>query len=302
MGEVRATPTGLAVDVEIDKPSFTPPPQAEPAAGDAPTKGFLETVPAEYASKEWVTKLAQHENPLAELVKAYDNQLSLIGRKAEGLKVPAPDAPAEEWTNFNKAIGVPETPDSYEYTPPAVADHLKPYFERDENFLSHMKKAAHEAGIPDRSFQKIAKALDEYQIGQLDSMVTNTNQVLSQLEQKFKGKYGDKSPQVLETWQKSFLDVGQEEADLISQLNPRVKVVLAEHFNNFARKYIKEDTLGLNIPNAGSQVMNQTQYGEEYARLRSTIRSSRPGSPEYLKAQSDLASLRERGAQTVFKQ
>jgi len=315
---VQMTGAGTSIDIDIDRPTKldapssvtstdTPGAAATGATPDVKTvdatnvnKAWLETVPQEYATKEWVTRLAVHENPTAEMFKQLDNQISLIGRKAEGLKVPEKDAKPEDWQAFNKAIGVPESPDQYEYTPPEVKEELKQFYNQDDKMLSLMKEACMKGGVRADAFPEIAKVFDNYFIGELDKAVTANNQLFEKLENNFKTKFGDKSSQVIEGWKQSFANSGSEATAVIEALDPRVKVVLAEHYNDFARKYINEDKLSLDVPTSGAG-MTEAEYGDEYARLFSETRHTKPGSPEHLVATQKLKSLKERGASQIFK-
>lgn len=299
---LEATPTasGFATEIEIDKPTPAAAPAGAPAQGQAaPTNSFLETVPEEYRSKEWLNNFAKTENPLAELLKSYDNQLGLIGRKSEGIKVPGEGATPEDWANFHKAIGVPESPDKYEYAPPTVKDELKDYFKQDENLLKHMKEAALKAGVRPEGFKLLAEALDNYYVGELDRALGATNQMLAKMENDFKTKFGERSNQVLSGWQKSFESLPEESKTVVESLDPRVKVVLAEAWDNFAKKYVRQDSLDLNVPTIGS-AMTPAEYGEEYKMLFAQTRKHRPGTPEHLEAEKKLDQLRQKGAQ-LFK-
>lgn len=303
--EVNTTPAGTSIDVDIDSPTpgIPAPGTATGTVGKTTTTAsgtsFVEQVPEEYRSKEWLTNFAKTENPLAELIKSYDNQLGLIGRKSEGLKVPGENATPEDWANFNKAIGVPESADKYEYQPPQVKDELKEYFKPDEGLLSHMKEAALKAGVRPEGFKVLAEALDNYYVSELDKALGSTNQMLAQLESNFKAKFGDRSNEVLGGWQKSFESLPPESKTVIESLDPRVKVVLAEAYENFAKKYIREDKLNLDVPTLGS-AMSQADYGAEHAKLFAELRQHKPGTPGHLEANRKMEALRAKGAQ-LFK-
>ncbi|MBX9937652.1 MAG: hypothetical protein K2Y32_00280 [Candidatus Obscuribacterales bacterium] len=294
--EINATPAGYSMGIDIDKPT-APPPAPATNAGEPPagTKSFLDSVPEEYRSKEWLTNFAKTENPLGEILKSYDNQLGLIGRKSEGIKVPGEGATADDWAAFHKAIGVPESPDKYEYAPPTVKDELKEYFKPDDNLLKHMKEAALKAGVRPEGFKVLAEALDNYYVGELDKALGSTNQMLADLENKFKQKFGERSDQVLNGWQKSFEAMPAESKTVIESLDPRVKVVLADAWETFAKKYIREDKLDLNVPNLGS-AMTEAEYGEEFKRLFAATRSAQPGTAAHIEAEQKLEALRKKGA------
>lgn len=297
--EVNTTPGGgMSVDVDIDKPTVVPAPSTPPPDH---SKAFLERLPQEYAQKEWASNFAKTTDPWAELAKAFDSQQALIGRKAEGLRVPGEGATPDDWTNFHKAIGVPETPDKYEYKMPDVQDErLKPFVAQDEGLLNKMREAAMKAGVRIEGFQHLAQAWDEYYLSELDQAVTKRDEMMAKLESGFKAKFGDRSGQVLEGWQKSMVGLlGKEQAMIMDALDPTIKVVLAEYHDAFSKKYIREDNLNLDVPSS-SPAMTQTQYSDEFEKLFRKQQAAAPGSPEFFEAKKALQALREKGA-TIFK-
>lgn len=294
---VSATPAGFATEIEIDKPTIMPGQNTTPAPATTGVKPFLESIPQEYAQKEWAQNFAKTENPLAELLKSYDNQIALVGKKNEGLRLPGEGATPEDWQNFHKAIGVPESADKYEYKAPEVPEELKDYFQTDENFLSKIREAAIKAGVRPEGFKHLAEAYDQYYLSELQQAVNNTKAHMQKLEQDFKGKFGERSNQVLDSWKNSFSSMlGKEQAAVLDGLDPTVKVVLAEHFDNFAKKYVREDSLNLGVPSAGNSVMTKAEYGERYEQLFAQVRGTTPGSAEHARANSALAALRSEAA------
>ena len=293
---IQPTPSGYSMGIDIDKP--TPPAPNDPSESG---KRFMQTVPEAFASKEWVGRLATHEDPMTEMFKQFDNQISLVGRKAEGLRLPGDNATAEDWSSFYKSIGVPESADKYEYKSPEVPEHLKQYWAQDEAFLTTMREAALKAGVRPEGFKHLAEAFDKFYLNELQSQVDGMNSNLKTLENNFKQKFGDRSDQVLDNWSKSLPGgLSPEQIRAIESLDPSVKVVLAEQFDNFSKKYIREDSLDLEVPRA-SNAMNVTDYGDEYARLFAKMRQAAPGSPDFFEAKRSLEQLQSRGRETLFK-
>lgn len=300
---VTATPNGFSMGIDLDRPTqLDPPPSAgtvTPPATQA-AKPFLEQIPEAYRGKEWLVNFSKTEDPLGELVKSYDNQISLIGKKGEGLKVPGEGATAEDWANFNRAIGVPDSADKYEYKEPeSVPEHLKQYFQTDEVLLGAMREAAIKAGVRPEGFKHLADAFNNFTLGELDKRHQELTAAMASLESSFKAKFGEKSGQVLETWNKSLSGLGENQTAVLNNLDPSVKVVLAEHFNNFAKKYMREDSLGLDVPNS-SPGMSREEYGAKYEELFAKVRQTTPGSADRLKAEFELKQLKEKGA-VIFK-
>lgn len=289
--EVVTSATGSSIDINTDAPIQS----ATPAANQQ----WLSSVPEAHRSKPWVESLMKHENPAMELFNQFDNAQSLIGRKAEGLKIPTDASSPEEWKSFHKAIGVPENVEGYEYKAPVVPESLKEHFVTDDNLLNEMRKVALEAGMTQKAFSKITEAFDNYYIKELEKAKASADATMSTLENNFKSKYGDRAPKVLEAWQNSIVSASKEHAAVIEALPPAVKVALAEQYETFAKKYIREDNLGLDIPSTTSQ-MGEREYAEEYAKTFAQVRGTKPGSAEHEAANQKLRALREKGAQ-IFK-
>jgi hypothetical protein len=282
---VTTTPHGLATSVNIDQPIATDPPNAKP---------FLDSLPEAYRDKQWAVNFSKADNPLEAFAQSYDSQMALIGKKAEGLRVPGETATPEDWQSFYRSIGVPESSDKYEYKAPEVSEALKPYFATDEKLLSTMKEAALKAGVRPEGFKHLTEAFDNFYMGELETHVTKTKETLAKLENDFKTKFGDRSDQVLDTFQKSIAGLGEAQTALINALDPSVKVVLAEHFENFAKKYVREDSLNLTVPTSAQGAMNEKDYGDAYEKAFAAVRSAKTAE-ERVVAERKLAELKKRG-------
>lgn len=307
MSNVTPTPAGISMDIDIDAPTppsstTTPAPQAPPPA--PATNSFLEMLPEQYRNKERFVNFSKAADPMGELLKSYENQESLIGKKAEGLRVPGEGATAEDWAAFNKALGVPETPDGYEYkVPENIPDELKDMFQPDEKLVGIMKDALARAGVRKGAENIIFEAFDNYYLDALKTQSAANESMFQKLENDFKQKFGERSNVVLENFTKSITSLGEEQANLFNQLHPSLKVLMAEHHENFAKKYVREDGLHLDVPTS-SPAMTATQYGDEYEKAFAAVRSAEKahgrGSSEYVEANQKLQSLRNRGQQ-IFK-
>jgi hypothetical protein len=82
-------------------------------------------------------------NNLEGLLKHIGNQDTLIGKQGKGIFVPSPEATETEKDMFFKAIGRPDTPQSYKLN---IPDTLKDHY-NDEKFMSSAKGVFHKAGL-----------------------------------------------------------------------------------------------------------------------------------------------------------
>lgn len=69
------------------------------------------------------------------------------------LKLPAEDAPAEEWNKVWDKLGRPQNPDDYQNT------HEEP--DHDPEFASKLKRVCHEAGLAKMQWQKLATGYNQ---------------------------------------------------------------------------------------------------------------------------------------------
>lgn len=291
MSDIRATPGGLSMDVDIDRPSHTPAAQ--------PNTEFLAQVPEGFSDKPWVQDLAKKSNPMLDFFKEYENQRSLIGRKAEGLKVPTGDSTPEEWKAFHTALGVPENVDEYKYEEPTVPENLKEYFKQDESLLKAMREAAQKAGVTPSGFKHLAAAFDSYYLAQLDQTLKAADTNIAELENSFKQKYGDRANQVLEQWGSLSKMAPDWASPVLESLPDPAKVALAAWADQVAAKYIREDQLDTNVPGTGS-AMTQADYGDKFAELLTTVRQYPSNTVEHMRAKQELANLRAKGSE-IFK-
>lgn len=291
MTEVTPTATGMAVSVDIDKPTVF----QESEANVAKHKDFFERIPSELQAKEWVDTLKKSEDPLAEMFKRYDGLFSKLGAKPEGLLVPGEKATPDDWANFHKAIGVPENADGYEYKGAEIPDNLKQFISDDPELVKVMKDALHKAGVRKDAANVIFDTFNKYSIAKAESQIAEANKTLAELENGFKQKFGDRSNAVLDNFKKSTTGLlSAEEAAIFDNLHPAVKVALAAHHEAFSKKYIREDSLNFDVPQGQGQ-MNEKEYGQKYMELLAAQRKAQVGSSEYIRLTHEIESLQKTG-------
>src|SRR3990172_4310041 len=105
----------------------------------APTYPEIATlIPKEYASKPWVKDLKD----VPTIFKMLEDQKAALSRRPGG--VPQDNAKPEEWAAFNKALGVPEKPEEYEF------GKMPEGMESNKEFEADMRKLFHGAGVTKR--------------------------------------------------------------------------------------------------------------------------------------------------------
>lgn len=299
---VMTTPAGVAMEVELDKPTDLQASQPTEAA-----KTFLNEVPEGFRDKPWVSKFVTTDNPREEFFKSVDNLQAMAGKKAEGLKIPAADAPPEAWQEVYKALGVPEKPEGYEYTAPKAPEGLESYLQTDEKLLNGLRERAHKSGMTPQAWKSVVDGYNEYVVQSAQQQVQQVEAMLKQTQEAFVAKYGERAPQVLDTFEKAVggLPEGNNKT-ILNALQPATKAALADIFQNFSSKYISEDKLDLSGISSVAKSMNRTEYGDAYEQAYSKMRQAEKqhgkSSGDYIKAKAALANLRvEAEKQGIFK-
>lgn len=119
------------------------------------------------------------------LAKSFVETKRLVG---SAVKVPAADAPPEEWAAFYTAAGRPESPDKYavkdQVFPPELGITVDP--EGQKAFLG----VAHAAGLTTAQVQKVLDWYGQYTIGQVDGQARQTGEARKTAEAALKQEWG----------------------------------------------------------------------------------------------------------------
>jgi hypothetical protein len=185
---VETTPSGAKAAIDLSAPTA-----AQLAAPTEAQAAYLKTVPADYADKEWVKNFAKTENPVAELYKSYEEQRATISRKTEGgVKIPDANSTPEQRAEFNKALGVPEKADGYEYAPPPAPKGLEQYYQTDEKFLQGMRERAHQSGLTPAQWKAQVEGYNSFISEAVQARVANDAKIMKEANDTFNKNYGEK--------------------------------------------------------------------------------------------------------------
>ncbi len=211
--------TGVETTLQdVDVPST-------PAGAD-----FNSLIPEAYAEKGWVKDVKDMDG----LFKMADDLKSEMGKRPAG--IPHADATPETWAEFNKALGVPESSDSYELAP----------VEGQEAYQAGLKSLLHEAGITPKQLGVLAPGFDKL-MGEMTPADGPSDEEFSQISDKH---LGDRKDEIMGNAQ-VLLDemaagIPQELKDVFNGLPNRQLVALAAGLDVFKSKYINEDSLPQN--------------------------------------------------------
>ena len=122
------------------------------------TEGWLDRLPPEFNDSKQI--LGQFKDPLG-MAKTLVSQQRLLGKKAEAVLMPNDKSAPEEWTEFHRRMGVPESPDAYKAYKPST---LPEGSEWNDEVGGNLANKAHALGITPKQYQGM---LDE--IGSLES-------------------------------------------------------------------------------------------------------------------------------------
>lgn len=289
--------TGTTVDVNIDAPT----PQQQAALTEI-QKAFLEKVPDTYKEKEWVKNFAKTDNPTDELFKSYEHQLSQMGKKGEGLKVPGADATPEQKQEFRKAMGVPDKAEDYKYDPPKAPQGMEAYYQPDAGLIKTMQEAAFKGGMTPEAWQEQVNAYNSHFDSTVKDAVSQLDNQLKATQEAFAKRYGEKSPQVLANLDKAVAGAPDTDKAIFAALQPATKAAMASILQTFSEKYIAEDKLDFTPGMAQAAPMTEQEYGDKFAVAIAKVfqTQKQPHSAEHLTAKAELAKLRLQGEQ-VFK-
>lgn len=118
-------------------------PDPNKAVGE-PEEKWFDNLPEQY--HEGISKFKSQED----LAKSY---LSLEKSSSGKVKLPAEDAPDEDWAKFYGKLGRPEKPEEYSVD----VDNTN------EEFMERLKSLSHGANLSKKQFEKVAKGLYEYE-------------------------------------------------------------------------------------------------------------------------------------------
>lgn len=157
-----------------DDPNQPPPPDPAPAADD-----WRASLPEDLKADQ---SLATFKN-VAGLAKSYVETKRLVGQK--GVRVPTDASTPEEIAEYRKALGVPDSPESYQITRPSVAANGGWDDEAEKAFLG----VAHKAGIPPRAVQEVVTWYGSYLAQQIDAAQREAVALAQELRREWGANY-----------------------------------------------------------------------------------------------------------------
>jgi hypothetical protein len=143
--------------------------QAYLKAGDW-RSGLAEDIKAE--------KSLESFKDIGSLAKSYVESQKMIGGS---VRIPKEDAPPEEWAKFHAKLGVPESPDKYEFKRPALGEGAA----WDANFEKNFLTQAHAMGLNSKQVQKLMDLQAGFVEEQLRGLATKRQETVAALKKEW---------------------------------------------------------------------------------------------------------------------
>lgn len=226
-------------------------PNLPPAGGAPAAPDFATLIPAEFKDKPWI----KETKDLPSLFKRTDDLLTEIGKRPA--TIPHETSKPEEWAAFNKAFGVPEKPEGYEFS--KVPDGL----ETSPEFQKGMQKILHEAGISARQFKTIEPLWNKFAL----EMATKTQAGAQALDKDFDklavATFGERKDKAL-AGAKAMIEKFTPESVKahVGSLSNENLIILAGVIDGIVQKYVSEDQLPGASGGAGGATGEQAKRDE----------------------------------------
>lgn len=139
------------------------------------------------------TELAKNPNYLKGLEKpdlVWDQLLALKASQSTAVQIPKKDAPKEQWDQYRKATGIPESPDKYAFTKPNLPKGMI----YDQNFETWFKEKCFAGNVTQEGAAAILQDYNNRQIASFSAMVAKKNADFAKLNLSWQSKYGQEAP------------------------------------------------------------------------------------------------------------
>lgn len=121
--------------------------------------------PDDVKEATWFKEILKNDNPLVALLNQNNNAQKTIGKPREVI-VPGKDATDEDWSNYRKALGVPDTTDAYKYDDVSLGEDEEEFSQylnsvRDQELLGEVSKIFQSKGVPPAIASSIVKEYED---------------------------------------------------------------------------------------------------------------------------------------------
>lgn len=237
----------------------------------------------EFADREWAKNIKSQQD----LEQQFDNNQKLIGRK--GIIIPGEEASEQEWAEYHRSLGVPDSVDDYELPQIEALKDVEPSEEalaEDKAFKELFKKHNVPKDMAAALYQDYKQQLYDQEVGANQEF----NQFLDQL-------YGA-DPKVKSEKLTAFTERLQEALDpkylpVIDRMDNASKLVLAGAVEMMHKRYGREGTF-ITPKTSDNSGTGRTQQAiqDDLIALHSKYNNVRAFSPEYTEYQKQENALK----------
>lgn len=148
------------------------------------TEGWLDRLKGFDDSKQILGQFKDIDGVFKTLV----SQQRLLGKKADAVIVPNEKSSPEEWAEFNKRMGVPDSPDKYAARPASVPKDM----EWDEGAAKQINATAHKLGITPKQMEALAGEYAKWEMTRSESLAQQEAKQIEEGRKTLAEEWGDK--------------------------------------------------------------------------------------------------------------
>lgn len=213
-----------------------------------PDSDFASSIPEAYRERPWAKELTSSE----EMFKMLDETKTLVGKRPAG--IPQDTAPSEEWSEFNKAFGVPEKAEEYKFVEPGEGQEVNPEFQKG------IADIMHKAGVSQKQLGLIEPAFNELVSKLAGEAGGDSEQANADFDKLALDTFGTREEEVMKNGKaliaKYIPESMKTHQESISNEN---LIILAGVLDGITKEFISEDR----IPDGGNVVGPVTQADKE---------------------------------------
>lgn len=203
--------------------------------------GWADSLPD--ALKPAKNELGKYANP-TELFLGHWNKAQLLGQRQE-IKPPAPDAKPEEIAKWRKTIGVPDSPEGYQFAKP---ENLPEGMQWSEEAAKNFAKVAHDLNLTPMQAAKLA----EFDMAQKQSMLKTGEAKIAELrtqaQTQLKTEWGENYEKNLAKASQAATKLGADLKDSELANNPKfIKLMLSAGLLMQEDKLVNADGTGSSL-------------------------------------------------------
>jgi hypothetical protein len=166
-----------------------------PSAQTSTTKSFVDETGA--FTEGWLDRLQGFDDSkqilgqfkdLNGVFKTLTSQQRLLGKKADAVIIPNEKSTPEEVAEFNKRMGVPESPDKYAARPASIPKDM----EWDEGAAKQINATAHKFGVTPKQMEAIVGEYAKWEMQRGEASAQREQQEFESARKSLAEEWGDK--------------------------------------------------------------------------------------------------------------